>query len=227
MANTKISSLTAGAPAVSTDLTVIARGGSNFNLTLANILALPIPVSSLPNGLSNFNSAVQSQATVATTKYYVTSSNINLPATLKTGIVVGTTINWRVCFTKNANGTGTFSPIIFMGTNGTASDTAEVTQSLGTMTAVVDNVYLDIQITFTAVGSSTGSFFWSMCPHHMPSATNTGFYTAVAPTFTGTVSSLNTTTGSLIFGLGFVCTAGGTLPTITVPFVKAEAFNLD
>ena len=100
MANTKISSFSAGAPAVSTDLTVIARGGANYNLTLANILALPIPVSSLPNGLSNFNSGVQSQLTVATTEYYVTSSNINLPATLKTGIVVGTTINWRVCFTK-------------------------------------------------------------------------------------------------------------------------------
>jgi hypothetical protein len=227
MANTKISSFSAGAPAVSTDLVVIARGGSNYNLTLANVLTLPVPNASLPNGLSNFNSAVQSQLTVATTKYYVTSSNINLPATLKTGIVVGTTIKWRVCFTKSAAGTGTFSPIIFMGTNGTASDTAEVSQSLGTMTAVVDNVYLDIQITFTAVGSSTGSFFWSMCPVHTPSATNTGFYTAVAPTFTGTVSSLNTTTASLIFGLGFVCTAGGTLPTITVPFVSAEAYNLD
>jgi hypothetical protein len=226
MANTKISSLTAGAPALSTDLTVIARGGSNYNLTLANILSLPVPAASIPNGLSNFNTAVQSQLTVATTKYYVTSSNISLPATLLTGIVVGTTIRWRVCFTKNAAGTGTFSPIIFMGTNGTASDTAQVTQSLGTMTAVADNVYLDIMMRFTAVGAGTGSFFWSMCPHHMPSANNTGFYTAVAPTFTGTVSSLTTTTASLIFGLGFVCTAGGTLPTITVPLVEAFAYNL-
>ena len=226
MANTKISGFSSGAPAQTGDQVVIARGGSNFNLALSNVLALPIPNSSLPAGLTNFNSALQSQVTVATTKYYVTSSNINLPATLKTGIVVGTTIRWRVCFTKSAAGTGTFSPIIFMGTLGTASDTAEVTQSLGTMTAVADNVYLDIMITFTAVGSSTGSFFWSMCPHHMPSATNTGFYTAVAPAFTGTVSSLNTTTASLIFGLGFVCTAGGTLPTITVPLVEALSYGL-
>ena len=102
MANTKISSLSAGAPAVSTDLTVIARGGSNYNLTLANILRCrflcPVCQTDCRISIPQCNR----KPTVATTKYYVTSSNINLPATLKTGIVVGTTINWRVCFTKNA-----------------------------------------------------------------------------------------------------------------------------
>jgi hypothetical protein len=231
VADTKISALTSGSPAQSGDILPIDRSGANFRITAGDVVTLTqntgIPNSSIPNGLSNNNSAVQSQATVAATSYYVTSSNINLPATLINGIKVGTTFRWRVCFTKNANGTGTFSVIIFMGTNGTTSDTAEVTQSLGTMTAVADNVFIDILVTFTAVGASTASFFWTMCPIHTPSTNNTGFYTAVAPTFTGTVSSLNSTTASLKFGLGFQCSSGGTLPTITVPFVFAEAFNLD
>jgi hypothetical protein len=178
-----------------------------------------------PSGITNTNSALQSQVTVSSTAYYITSSNLNLPATLVNGIVAGTHLQWRVCMTKTAAGTGSFDIIIYMGTNGSTSDTAEVTQALGVPTAAVDTMCVDVNVVFLTVGSSTGSFFWSMTPEHAPSTNNTGFYTAVAPTFTGTVSSLNTTTASLIFGLGFENVTG--TPTITVPTVEAHAFNLD
>jgi hypothetical protein len=38
MADTKISALPSGAPAQATDETVIARGGANYKLTVANIV---------------------------------------------------------------------------------------------------------------------------------------------------------------------------------------------
>lgn len=182
----------------------------------------------IPDGLSNANAALQSQTVVSGTAYYITSSNLNLPATLVNGIVAGsspTSLGWRVCLTKTAAGTGTFQLVIYMGTNGSTSDTAEVSQSLGTQTAAADTMCVDVSVTFTAVGSSTGSFFWSMTPINKAAAA-TGFGVATGTgVFTGTVSSLNTTTGSLKFGLGFIATTG--TPTITVPTVQARAFNLD
>jgi hypothetical protein len=178
-----------------------------------------------PHGLTNVNTALQSQVVVSATSYYVTSSNLTLPATLVKGIVIGTNLRWRVCLTKTGAGTGAFEILIYMGTNGSTSDTAEVTQSLGTQSAAVDTMCVDVNATFTAVGSGTGSFFWTMTPIH-EAATATGFGVATGTgVFTGTVSSLNTTTASLIFGLGFNATTG--TPTITVPTVEARAFNLD
>jgi hypothetical protein len=179
----------------------------------------------IPNGLNNANSAQQSQVVVSGTAYYVTSSNLNLPATLVNGIAVNTTLSWRTCLTKTAAGTGTFQIVIYMGTHGSISDTAEVSQSVGTQTAAADTMCADVKLTFTAVGASTGSFFWSITPLHQQ-ATSTGFgLNTTTGAFTGTVSSLDTQTASLIFGLGFISTTG--TPTITVPLVEARAFNLD
>lgn len=179
-----------------------------------------------PRGITNSHTALQSQTVVSGTSYYITSSNLNLPATLVNGIVVGTRFQWHVCMTKTALGTGNFEIIIYMGTNGSTGDTAEVTQTIGLQTAVVDTMCVDVDVVFTAVGSGSGSFFWSMTPIH-EAATAAGFGVATGTTgvFTGTVSSLNTTTASLIFGLGFNATTGS--PVITVPTVEAEAFNLD
>lgn len=184
-----------------------------------------IPTSSLPDGLTNFNSAQQSQVVVSGTSYYITNSNINLPAALKTGIVVGTTLKWRVAMNKSAAGTGTFQFVIFMGTNGTIADTATVTQTIGTQTAAADSLVCDVTVVFTAVGSSTGSFYWSIVPVQVAAAaTGFGVVAGSGGQFSGTVSSLNTTTASLKFGLGFIATTG--TPTIVVPQVQAQAFNL-
>ena len=180
-----------------------------------------------PLGLFNHNSAQQSQLVVAGTSYYITNSKITLPAALKTGIVVGTTLRWSVCLSKSAAGTAAFNIIVFMGTNGTSADTAQVTQSINgsTSTAIIDTMWVDVTLTFTAVGAGTGAFYWSIVPfQRAATATGFGVSSAVSSVFTGTVSSLTTTTGSLIFGLGFSNTTG--VPTITVPIVDAQAFNL-
>jgi hypothetical protein len=181
-----------------------------------------------PQGITNFNSALQSTGQLtAATPVYLTSSNLNLPASLVNGIVVGTAFRWRIALTKNANGTGATSLLIFLGTNGTTGDSAKVTQAItGTATAAVDTMTVDVHVVFTAVGAS-GAFFWTMTPIHQ-AATATGFgVTTSTGAFTGTVASVNTTTASLIFGLGVQVATGGTLPTFTVPLVEAKAFNLD
>jgi hypothetical protein len=199
--------------------------GSSTDGTAGEVLVSTVSgVKWVPNGITSFNSAVQSQLTVATTDYYVTSSNITVPASPVSGIVVGTVLRWRIQLVKNAAGTGTFSVILYAGTHGSTADTAEVTQSLGSMSGVGDTMTMDITIVFTAVGSS-GAFFWTIAPLH-EAASGAGFGPTVTSTFNGTVSSFNTTTASLIFGIGFVCGTGGTLPTISVPFVEAVAYNL-
>jgi hypothetical protein len=181
-----------------------------------------IPVVNDFNGIHNFLPTPQSQVTVAGTKYYITNSNLNMPAVYKTGIGVGTTMRWRIAATKTNAGTGAADFFIFMGTNGTISDTAEVTQSIGTMTAVADQLVMDVYIVFT----SATAFNWTMIPVQSAAST-TGWgvtYPAAASQFTGTVTGLTTTTPSLIFGLGFESVTG--TPTIVVNYVSAEAFGV-
>ena len=61
MADTKISALPSGAPALATDETVIARAGSNYKLTVANIvgyLGTPISVANGGTGITSFGTGV-------------------------------------------------------------------------------------------------------------------------------------------------------------------------
>jgi hypothetical protein len=61
MADTKISALPSGAPALATDETVIARGGANYKLTVANIvgyLGTPISVANGGTGITSFGTGV-------------------------------------------------------------------------------------------------------------------------------------------------------------------------
>lgn len=175
--------------------------------------------------LTNRNTVQQSQVTVAGTFYYIAGANINLPAVPLTGIVVGSTIRWRIVLNKTAAGTGTFVIAVHMGTLGTISDTKVVSQSIGTQTAAVDTVAIDVMLTFTAVGNGTATFYWTICPaQKAATATGFGVVTGASGVFSGTVSALNSTTASLKFGLSFSSTTG--TPTITVPLAEAEADNL-
>ena len=197
--------------------------GGNFNGSAD--VTTGIPKTFILNGITNGNTARQSQVVVSGTAYYVTSSNLNLPATLKDGMIIGTKFVWRVHMDKTAAGTGTFQMIIYRGTNGTTSDTADVTQTIGTQTAVVDNMVVDVTLTVTTTGA-TGAYFWSICPiQRALTATGFGIPTGTTGLFTGTVSSVALNTASLIFGLGFKATTG--TPTITVAMVQAQALNID
>lgn len=215
--------VTVNGHALSSNVTVSASDLSTGTLPKAQLPV--VPNANVSNGLTNFNTSAQSQVMVAATQYYMTNSNLNLPASLKTGIVAGTTLTWHVVIGKTGQGIGLFSVILFTGTNGTTSDTASVTQGIGTAsTAAVDSMILSVQITFLTTGSN-GSFYWSIAPVHCAASGN-GFGAVYGTLYSGTVSSFNTTTASLVFGLGFQQATGGTLPTVTIPVMQAYAFNL-
>jgi hypothetical protein len=165
--------------------------------------------------------ALQSQVTVAGTVYYVTGSGLLVP----TDLAVGSRCRWTIAMAKTAAGTGAFNIHIKRGTAGTTADTSDVTQSIGTGTAVVDNMMLDIELTVTAVGAS-GSYFWCISPTTRASTTTpAGFGTPFGPTgqFSGTVSAVALNTASLKFGIAFANVTG--TPTITVPMVRANLFR--
>ena len=183
---------------------------------------------SCPQGIYsnvNFNTSSQSQVTIAGTAYYIAGSALALPAV--TGMVANkTTFTWNVAMNKDANGTGTFQLILYRGTNGTTSDTADVTQTLGTMTAAADQMTVEVQLTVTTVGG-TGAYFWSIIPTHTAaSAAGFGITTGSAGQLSGTVSSVALNTASLIFGLGFKANTGGTMPTIGIPRVQSTSYNI-
>jgi len=70
MADTKISALASGAPAQGTDETVIARSGSNYKLTVANIvgyLGAPVTVANGGTGAATLTGYVKGNGTSAMT----------------------------------------------------------------------------------------------------------------------------------------------------------------
>jgi hypothetical protein len=188
--------------------------------------AYAIPNANIGHGIENASRAAQSQVVVSGTNYYITRSNLLLPASSKTGggMVVGTRFHWRVALTKTAAGTGTFRMIIYRGTNGSTADTADVTQTLGTQTAAVDNMTVEVMVTVTTTGA-TGAYYWTIIPQNKAvTATGFGIATGTGAFFDGTVSSVALNTASLQFGLGFVSNTG--TPTIRIPMMHGRVFNM-
>lgn len=223
----------------------IANGGTNATTAatgLANLAAAGIPNTLLPDGVLNANSAIQSQLATGGTSYYITNSQLALPATYLQGMTApsgsggtvkcGTTFRWHLGIVKTAGSPtlGAFSLIIYRGTNGTTADTADETFGVAVgnpQTAVVDTMVVDIEATVLTTGA-TGSYFWKIVINSHAAASGAGFGLSVLPVIaTGTVSSVALNTASLKFGLGFLCATGGTPPTYTVPMVQAQAFNID
>ncbi len=185
-----------------------------------------IPNANIQDGITNGNSASQSQIVVSATNYYITNSTLTMPATSKTGGGMSTTTRfvWDLAMTKTAAGTGIFQISIYRGTNGTTADTQDVLQTIGTQTAAVDSMSVKVMLTVTATGA-TGSYYWSIIPQNKAiTATGFGVATGAGGFFSGTVASVAMNTASLKFGIGFKATTG--TPTIVIPFVKAEAFNM-
>ncbi len=196
-------------------LTTSGAFASTFTMGAATSVTFP-PAGEIYAGTDTSNIALQTQATVAGTQYYITRSGLLVPGA---NIRVGTVFNWTVSMTKTAAGTNAFVIRIYMGTNGTTADTAIVAQSIGTQTAALDHVLLHVQVTFTAIGAGTGAVYWSMTPMNK-AVSATGFGCVTGTLFSGTIGSLTTTTSGLILGLGFLGTTG--TPTITLPMVQGQ-----
>lgn len=217
MASQRITDLTDYTSPVSTDVMPIVDLTTNTTkkIQIQNLLGTIV---------DNGSQASQSQIVVSATNYYITKSNLLLPTTFRVPMQVGTRFVWRVGMTKTAAGTGAFAISIYRGTNGTTADTQDVLQTIGTQTAAVDNMMVDVEVTVTATGAS-GSYYWSICPANKAiTATGFGVATGAGAFFSGTVSAVALDTASLQFGLGFKATTG--TPTIVIPFVNALAFNV-
>lgn len=185
--------------------------------------AATIPLASNPNGIHNFNQAAQSQVVVSATEYYVTRSDLDMPAAYNTAIAAGTVMKWRIALNKTAAGTGTFQILLKKGTNGSTADTSIVTQTIGTQTAAADNMEVDILLVWTSATAA----YWTMIPRQS-AATGTGFglvFPAVAAQFNGTISGQTTTTASDKYGVSVKFTTG--TPTFIVDEVNAEAFGVN
>jgi len=185
-----------------------------------------IPGANVPNGIFTVNTAIQSQVVVAGTYYYITGSALTMPAASKTGGGMSTTtaFEWVFSQSKTAAGTAAYSICIYRGVNGSISDTRDVTQSLGTSTAVVDIVSFVVTLKVTTTGA-TGAYTWGItCLHKAATATGFGI-TDATPFFTGTVSSVAMNTASLKFGLGFMNTTG--TPTILTAGCVGQVYNMN
>lgn len=190
-----------------------------------------VPSVAVPQaGINNFNHALQTQLVVSGTAYYIANSNLVMPVSPITGMIANkTAFVWEIAMAKTAAGTGTFQTVIYRGTNGSTADTADVTQTLGTQTAVIDEMVLNIMLVVTAAGG-TGSYYWTIIPNNRASvpATPAGFGipgTGSNAFFSNTVSPVALNTAGLAFGIGFISTTG--TPTITVPMVQAYAYNMN
>jgi hypothetical protein len=196
---------------------------TNCTLVPVNQATGSLPKTSNPVGLFNFAQAAQSQAVTSATEYYITHSDLDMPATYTTAIGAGTTMRWRVAMTKTAAGTGTFQILIKKGTGGATTDTSIVTATIGTQTAALDALECDIVLTWT---SSTAAY-WTMTPRQF-AATGTGFgfaYPLAAQYLSGTITGQTTTTASDKYGLSFISTTG--TPTILISEVTANASGVN
>jgi hypothetical protein len=168
-----------------------------------------IPAANIPNGIMNLNSTIQTLGGNAGTYYYIGGTALTMPASSKTGggMTTSTMMQWRFKQSKTAAGTGAYNIRIYRGTNGSTADTADVTQSIGTATAAVDQLDIVITLTVTATGAS-GSYTWCIATDHK-AASAAGFgCTAAAPYFAGTVSGVAMNTASLKFGIAYSNTTG-------------------
>jgi hypothetical protein len=204
-----------------------------FPATSGNVFAssLAVPQVNLPNGITNF-SCNNSQTVVAATTYYVPGSYLQIPAVPLTGTngltANKSVFNWNVAMTKTAAGTGNFTWYIYRGVNGTTADTPDVTQILGTQTAVIDAMIVNVQLVVTTIGG-TGAYSWAITPDNRASVPGTaaGFGvpgTASSAFFSGTVSSVSLSTTSTGFGLAWNCAVG--VPVVTLQSVQAYALNV-
>lgn len=202
--------------------------GYVFSPSASGGIATPKAITNtmLPNGLSNFNTSNQTTGQLtAATPVYIAGSNLLTPATLLAGYTQGTTWTWRVSgITKDANGTGALTFLIYAGTNGTTADAALATQAWGTaQTAVIDVAEVDVTVTITGIVTGTATVYWTISPtHHLAI---TGFCTTAVGGYSGT-ATFNTATAGLIFGLGIQSATGGTMETLHINAVQAHAYNL-
>lgn len=185
MADSKISALTAATAVTDTAEFVINDGGTTKRATGSLIKTY------VDQRLVNASVANQS---FTTTDTYVTGSNIAIP----TGRLQAKSFyRMRMQMAKTSvAGTATPVVIVRIGTAGTTADTARATLTFPAQTAVADDGFIEVFVTFRTVGSGTSAVISThgILDHRLASTglsnTNTGFAKAVSAGFDSTVASL-------------------------------------
>lgn len=113
MADTKISALPSGAPALATDETVIARGGANYKLTVANIAAYI----GGGGGTVTSVSGTGSVSGLTLTGTVTTSGNLTLGGTLSVNLATSVTGTLPVANGGTGTSTGSLVNCTADGTN--------------------------------------------------------------------------------------------------------------
>jgi hypothetical protein len=146
-----------------------------------------------PVGL--LSSANASDVTANAADTYLTGSSVNIVGRLK----VGTSIRWRMVFTKTAAGTGTPTVTIRTGTNGSTSDTSRASWTGLAQTAATDTGWMDIEAVVRDA-SASGVLACAMRLQHKN--TTTGIANAAQEQlFQTTTSAFDLTAAGLIIGV--------------------------
>jgi hypothetical protein len=190
------------------------NGTAYFNSTTKKLAF--IDDAGLHQSLSLGNFSTTSQAPAATTRTYITGSNIAFPAG---ALQVGTKLRWVISLTKTGAGTATSTIDIAFGTAGTTADTARVSFTKPAGTAAADEGTITIEAIVRSIGAS-GVVVGQFNMIHNLSATG---HMVIPCACVNTVSAgFDMTT---VTNVG-ICITSGASDAVTIQLVTAEAFNL-
>ncbi|NBN88336.1 MAG: hypothetical protein EBV32_04520 [Proteobacteria bacterium] len=199
MADTKISALASGAPAQGTDETVIARSGSNYKLTVAQItgyLGTPITVANGGTGAATLTGYVKGNGTSAMT------ASATVPGSDVSGNITGNAANvtGTVAVANGGTGQTTYTDGQLLIGNSTGNTLAKSTLTAGSGISITNG---SGTITIAATGGGGSGT--------VTSVGGTGTVNGI--TLTGTVTtSGNLTLGGALTGVDLTTQVTGTLP---------------
>lgn len=166
--------------------------------------------------LSNYSTT--SQSISATTRTYLTGSQITVP-TAK--LQIGTIIRWRFNMTKTAAGSATSTVDIAIGTNGTTGDSAIVSFTKPAGTAAADEAYCEVEMIVRGPLSASGIIVGEFIMTHNLASTG---HAVIPVVVVNTVSStFDVTTAGLKVGL---CLTTGASDAVTIQQITAQSINL-
>lgn len=148
MADTEVPNLGAASSLADTDLLYLVQSGVSKKLDLNTLTAY---IESRGRQMN----ASTAQQTISTTDVYLTGSDVAIPAGR---LQVKSVYRCRIELSKTSTG-GTSAPVLTVrvGTAGTTADSSRAALTFAAQTAVADDGFIDLYVTFRSVGSGTSA----------------------------------------------------------------------